>query len=82
MNGILEMHEMRKENIPTLVEQVKANELTVEEAAQSLAGATLRVIEGHGGNAGVDRDSLLRQARHDMDTRLPGYSGIVVGRHI
>ena len=82
MNGVVAMHKMRKTNIPTLIEQVEARELTVEEAAQSLAGATIRVIEEHGGNVGVDRDGLLRQARHDLDARLPGYDGIAVNRHM
>ena len=82
MNGIVATHKMRKERIPILVEQVQVDELTTEEAAQCLAGATLKVIEEFGGNAGVDRDVLFRQALHDIESRLPDYSGIIVGRHI
>jgi hypothetical protein len=42
--GIIKLHRVRKEAIARLVGQVKAKELTVDEAAASLAGAQLKVF--------------------------------------
>ena len=79
--AIIKLHKVRKETMERLIEQVNASELTPEEAAQSLAGAQLKVLEENP-EPPVDRDRLLRQSRHDIDSRLPEYTGIIVGRHI
>lgn len=58
---------------------VRDGSLTAEEAAQCLAGAALKLrekLEAPGRGPGIEYYQLL------IDQRLPGFKGLVIGRHV
>jgi len=82
MNSIIEFHKRDKAAVVENLQHVRDELLTVEEAAQCLAGARIKARQELGNTVAVDHDSEYRQALHALETRLPGYQGIMVGRHI
>lgn len=90
MNPIVKFSKMVAEAQTRELASVKDGLLTVDEAAACLAGATLKARE-ECGNAPIDIPEALRQsmledelkyARLWLDTQLPGFDGLVLGRHI
>ncbi len=62
---------------------VNDGSLSADEAAQRLIDADLearKIIREEGFNPGPGHN--LNVARQAIDSRLPGYKGLIVGRHI
>lgn len=84
------MYDLRKfaqylqEKRDTALALIQDGTLTIDEAAKSYTGAMLKWFfeeEGRPESA-IDRDGVYRQCLHDLESRLPGYKGIVLGRHM
>ena len=82
MSAIVEFSKRSKAALKANLELVRDGTLTVEEAAKCLAGARMKAREELGGNTGGDPDSDYRAALVDLETRLPGFRGLQVGRHV
>lgn len=63
---------------------VREGKLTAEEAAACLAGADLKereaIFEDTGKKPGPGGN--IKIAQQAIDSRLPGYGGLVIGRHV
>ncbi len=63
---------MRKQK--EIAQQVQEGLLTLEEGAQCLAGARIKLLFLP--TQPVDHEQILKTARHDIESHLPGYRGM------
>jgi hypothetical protein len=72
-----------QERMTTLLEHMQRHELTREEAARSLAGARLKALQAaYPARTAYDHERMYRQALVDLESRLPGWQGLSVKRHV
>ena len=61
---------------------VKGGSMTTEEAAACMAGTRLKLMEAEGRKiTEYQRESLFKSELHTIESHLPGYRGLVSGRH-
>ena len=80
---IIQAHRTYTQRLTEVLVSVHRGELTTEEAAKSLAGVRLKSLESMGQSLSPDaKASLERQELLAIESRLPGWKGLVLDRHI
>jgi phage-related minor tail protein len=82
MNPVVEFSKRLKAARQENLQHVKDGTLTVEEAAECLAGAVIKAREELGNTVQVDHEAEYRTALHWLESQMPDYQGIRLGRHI
>lgn len=83
MNQMIQFSKSKMQRVNELVASVQAGELTADEAGMSLAGWMLKNHPRlQREMSEQEKDSNYKVALLDIESRLPGFDGLVLGRHI